>query len=156
MFRSVGIGLKPKSIISLLNRRRNMASKPSSVSGIPHEVRTATEPRQDGLHPVRLSRITQVNPMIRLLRLTISSGLSSGVRIGIYSLCMTEEWYTYFHRIIPNSVLELIVRPNPFHGDILVPYPLWIPTRPMARRARPFHPPSGRVHHHINARRGFI
>ncbi|KAL1849257.1 hypothetical protein Plec18170_007549 [Paecilomyces lecythidis] len=38
---------------------------------IPHELRTAAEPRQNKLYPVRLSQIVQVNPSIRLLRLTI-------------------------------------------------------------------------------------
>ncbi|KAL2215976.1 hypothetical protein M432DRAFT_552736 [Thermoascus aurantiacus ATCC 26904] len=38
---------------------------------VPHEVRTAAEPRQNRLYTVRLSQIVQVNPMIRLLRLTL-------------------------------------------------------------------------------------
>ncbi|GAD97839.1 hypothetical protein PVAR5_6521 [Paecilomyces variotii No. 5] len=38
---------------------------------IPHELRTAAEPRQNKLYPIRLSQIIQVNPSIRLLRLTL-------------------------------------------------------------------------------------
>ncbi|KAF2234302.1 ferredoxin reductase-like protein [Viridothelium virens] len=36
-----------------------------------HEERTAAEPREDGLHPVKLNRIEQVNESIRLLRLSV-------------------------------------------------------------------------------------
>lgn len=46
---------------------------------LPHEVRTATDPRQDDLHTVELSRITQVNPSIRLLRLSINGAGSAKV-----------------------------------------------------------------------------
>ncbi|KAL1958191.1 hypothetical protein VTO42DRAFT_5046 [Malbranchea cinnamomea] len=53
------------------------AKKPTShTSGIPHEVRTAAEPRQDRLYPVRLTQITHVNPTVRLLRLTLQLGSS--------------------------------------------------------------------------------
>lgn len=38
---------------------------------IPHELRTAAEPRQNKLHPVRLSHIEQVNPSVRLLQFTL-------------------------------------------------------------------------------------
>ncbi|BDD58525.1 hypothetical protein MAP00_003795 [Monascus purpureus] len=38
---------------------------------IPHEVRTSSEPRQNRLYNARLSCIHQVNPNVRLLRLTI-------------------------------------------------------------------------------------
>lgn len=38
---------------------------------IPHELRTAAEPRQNKLYPVRLSHVEVVNPSIRLLRFTI-------------------------------------------------------------------------------------
>lgn len=48
---------------------RQMATK--SKSGIPHQVRTAAEPRQNRLYAVRLSHIDQVNPAVRLLQLTI-------------------------------------------------------------------------------------
>ncbi|KAJ6171171.1 hypothetical protein N7470_000238 [Penicillium chermesinum] len=38
---------------------------------IPHELRTAAEPRQQGLYPVRLTRVEQANPSIRLLQFGI-------------------------------------------------------------------------------------
>lgn len=38
---------------------------------IPHELRTAAEPRQNRLHPVRLSHIEQVNPSVRLLQFAL-------------------------------------------------------------------------------------
>lgn len=46
---------------------RSMSRKDS----IPHELRTAAEPRQNRLFPVRLSQVAQVNPSIRLLRLAL-------------------------------------------------------------------------------------
>jgi len=42
-----------------------------SRSALSHIERTAREPRQNALHQVVLSRIEQVNPKIRLLRLEI-------------------------------------------------------------------------------------
>lgn len=38
---------------------------------IPHELRTAAEPRQNRLFPVSLSHVEQVNPSVRLLQLAI-------------------------------------------------------------------------------------
>ncbi|KAJ6189689.1 hypothetical protein N7519_004597 [Penicillium mononematosum] len=40
---------------------------------IPHELRTAAEPRQNRLYPVRLSHIEQVNPSVRLLQFALPS-----------------------------------------------------------------------------------
>ncbi|KAK4865255.1 hypothetical protein LT330_001878 [Penicillium expansum] len=40
-------------------------------NSIPHELRTAAEPRQNRLHPVRLSHIEQVNPSVRLLQFAL-------------------------------------------------------------------------------------
>lgn len=63
---------------------RQMATK--SKSGIPHQVRTAAEPRQNRLYAVRLSHIDQVNPAVRLLQLTIPPHVqnpeSDGVKDG--------------------------------------------------------------------------
>lgn len=50
--------------------RPNMSTNQSTGS-VPHELRTASEPRQDSLHSVRLSKVTQVNSTIRLLHLTL-------------------------------------------------------------------------------------
>ncbi|KMP00478.1 hypothetical protein CISG_05483 [Coccidioides immitis RMSCC 3703] len=44
---------------------------PPNKSGVPHEIRTSAEPRQNALYPVRLSHIELVNPTIRLLRFTV-------------------------------------------------------------------------------------
>lgn len=38
---------------------------------IPHELRTAAEPRQNQLFPVSLSHVEQVNPSVRLLQLAV-------------------------------------------------------------------------------------
>lgn len=37
---------------------------------VPHEVRTAAEPRQNRLYTVRLAHVEQVNPSVRLVHLT--------------------------------------------------------------------------------------
>ena len=42
---------------------------------IPHELRTAAEPRQNRLFPVRLSHVEQINPSVRLLQLAIPDQL---------------------------------------------------------------------------------
>lgn len=59
---------QPPQITQSAIRRQMFASGKTSV---PHEVRTAAEPRQNRLYNVRLSHIEQVNPSIRLLQLTI-------------------------------------------------------------------------------------
>lgn len=41
----------------------------ATVSSLPHEERTAAEPRENQLEPVILSHIREVNDSIRLLRL---------------------------------------------------------------------------------------
>lgn len=56
----------PKDAIAL-NRRRTMATISDSV---PHEQRTAHEPRESGIEQVTLSHIREVNDSIRLLRLS--------------------------------------------------------------------------------------
>ncbi|KAJ5303341.1 Riboflavin synthase-like beta-barrel [Penicillium atrosanguineum] len=45
----------------------------SREDSIPHELRTAAEPRQNQLYPVRLSQVDQINLSIRLLRLALPS-----------------------------------------------------------------------------------
>lgn len=50
-------------------RARSMSSQ--REDSIPHELRTAAEPRQNRLYPVRLSHVEQINPSIRLLQLAI-------------------------------------------------------------------------------------
>ncbi|KAL4913392.1 hypothetical protein BDW62DRAFT_214284 [Aspergillus aurantiobrunneus] len=48
-----------------------MSFPTSRKVSIPHTVRTAAEPRQNRLFPVRLSHIEQANPSVRLLQLCI-------------------------------------------------------------------------------------
>ncbi|KAI9376007.1 hypothetical protein BJX61DRAFT_539320 [Aspergillus egyptiacus] len=48
-----------------------MSSPTTRKASIPHTVRTAAEPRQNRLFTVRLSHIEEVNPTVRLLRLTL-------------------------------------------------------------------------------------
>ncbi|KAI1977996.1 hypothetical protein LOZ53_002698 [Ophidiomyces ophidiicola] len=50
-----------------------MSQPVASKSGIPHEVRTATEPRQTSLYPVRLSYIERVSSEVRLFRFELLS-----------------------------------------------------------------------------------
>ena len=46
-----------------------------------HEERTASEPRQDGLQPVRLTHIQQVNDKIRVLRLKVLQKVKQGIQV---------------------------------------------------------------------------
>ena len=46
----------------------------STTTSVPHEERTAAEPREHGMHKVILDRIEEVNTNIRLLRLRMHSG----------------------------------------------------------------------------------
>lgn len=55
---------------------RQMTMKAS----LPHEERTAAEPRQNRLYSVRLSHIEQVHPTVRLLQLAIPPPSSEGSR----------------------------------------------------------------------------
>ncbi|PYH91481.1 hypothetical protein BO71DRAFT_401351 [Aspergillus ellipticus CBS 707.79] len=49
-----------------------MSSPTSSRKGsLPHQLRTAAEPRQNRLYNVRLSHVEEANPSVRLLQLTI-------------------------------------------------------------------------------------
>jgi hypothetical protein len=63
-------------LVSRTNQLRSIASTSSQMSSqkedsIPHELRTAAEPRQNRLHSVRLSHVEQVNPSVRLLQLAL-------------------------------------------------------------------------------------
>jgi hypothetical protein len=120
---------------------RQMTMKAS----LPHEERTAAEPRQNRLYSVRLSHIEQVNPTVRLLQLAIPPPASEGnwddsrgdeqVRAPI--LCETDG-------LCDSILTRLIVRPR---------RALYIPPRPMARRAHSLRLQSGRVQHHLDPRR---
>ncbi|OAL67443.1 hypothetical protein A7C99_1307 [Trichophyton rubrum] len=49
----------------------------SAQGSKPHELRTATEPRQNSFYKLRVSHIYQVNPTIRLIRFNIFCGCTS-------------------------------------------------------------------------------
>ncbi|KAJ5454443.1 uncharacterized protein N7458_005399 [Penicillium daleae] len=57
------ITIPPRSLRGVMSSQRE--------DSIPHELRTAAEPRQNRLYPVHLSHVEQVNPSIRLLQFTI-------------------------------------------------------------------------------------
>ena len=60
--------------------QRAAASMAPRKDSIPHEMRTAAEPRQNKLHAVRLAHIEQINPSVRLLRLSLAAGEDADVR----------------------------------------------------------------------------
>lgn len=116
--------------------------RPATMStSLPHEVRTVSEPRQRGLHSVFLSHITQLNPTIRLLRLSLSPNSSAPpsnaeVSLPYNPLMPSPHPFTTPLSPPPNSTVSLPIRP-------LLPWP-------MARRPCPLDPPSRRIHHHLN------
>lgn len=61
---------------------RSMSQREDSI---PHELRTAAEPRQIHLYPVRLSQVDQVNPSIRLLRLALPDSVCPFYHWRLYS-----------------------------------------------------------------------
>lgn len=61
-----------------------MARK-ENKSGIPHEDRTATEPRSEALHDVILHKIQNVNESIKLYKLQIKDA-RKGVKVSLQPL----------------------------------------------------------------------
>jgi CHAD domain-containing protein len=43
----------------------------SDTASIPHIIRTAKDPRQEGLHDVRVSKVDQVNSFVRMIQLAL-------------------------------------------------------------------------------------
>ncbi|PYI28318.1 hypothetical protein BP00DRAFT_497479 [Aspergillus indologenus CBS 114.80] len=66
---SPGLVKRQQSATTL--QRYQMSAATSGKGTLPHQMRTAAEPRQNRLYNVRLSHIEQVNPCVRLLQLTI-------------------------------------------------------------------------------------
>lgn len=66
-------GLRLSPLRTRLYRAITGPARSMSEDSIPHELRTAAEPRQNQLYPVRLSQVDQINPSIRLLRLALPS-----------------------------------------------------------------------------------
>ncbi|PWY80679.1 hypothetical protein BO70DRAFT_47744 [Aspergillus heteromorphus CBS 117.55] len=62
------ISKRPLSTIAHHQMSSPMTSRKGSL---PHQLRTAAEPRQNRLYNVRLSHVEQANPSVRLLQLTI-------------------------------------------------------------------------------------
>ena len=46
----------------------------TTTASVPHEKRTAAEPREHGMHKVILDRIEEINTSIRLLTLRMNHG----------------------------------------------------------------------------------
>ncbi|KAJ5779697.1 hypothetical protein N7457_007417, partial [Penicillium paradoxum] len=65
------------SVVRSISRTTGQMSTQREDS-IPHELRTAAEPRQNRLHPVRLSHIEQVNPSVRLLQFALPPQENNG------------------------------------------------------------------------------
>jgi hypothetical protein len=61
----------------------------SVKDSIPHIIRTAEEPRQQGVWSARLSKIEQINSKIRLLRLSLPK---DGVGASLLCPAMLDTW----------------------------------------------------------------
>ena len=96
---------------------------------IPHELRTAAEPRQNRLYPVRLSHIEQVNPSVRLLQFALPSQ-ENNVWDFFYP-SVSFPYVSYF------PCLRLMYQARLSNPDVVVPAPLSIcPARPMFQSHR--------------------
>lgn len=86
---------------------RNMATVKDTI---PHIVRTAEDPRQKGIWSANLSRIEQVNPKIRLLRLSLPrDGVcvpSSSAYIGHSCVEYLTVSHLFGTSCLPISLLE--------------------------------------------------
>jgi hypothetical protein len=91
---------------------------------VPHEDRTASEPRENRIEPVTISHISQINPTTRVLRLSPTDPN---------------------HTIKVNHPIPLNIIPIP--NLITTP----VPPRPMARHLHPHPPQSRRLHHNLSA-----
>lgn len=70
-------------ILNLLRpARRSMATVSDSI---PHLVRTARDPRQQGLHRVNVSKVDQVNSLVRLIQLELPSNSVGQMPCPVYT-----------------------------------------------------------------------
>ena len=69
--------------------RRSMAQK-HSKSGIPHEDRTAAEPRDEDMHDVTLHKIQDVNEVIKLYKLRINDA-KRGVKVSASIMRLIDD-----------------------------------------------------------------
>lgn len=116
-----------------------LSTKKTKTKSIPHEERTATEPRQNRLYTVRLSNIEKINPSVRLLHLTIPPNESEG------EADVEDE-----EVVLPSRSTHTRTPADKTVPPIPTPH---IPPRPMVRRTYPIRLQSGRVQHHLHARR---
>ncbi|RDK38532.1 hypothetical protein M752DRAFT_269584 [Aspergillus phoenicis ATCC 13157] len=63
-----------------------MSSPTNRKGSLPHQLRTAAEPRQNRLYNVRLSHVEQANPFVRLLQLTIPPEVQNAEDEATYPL----------------------------------------------------------------------
>ena len=77
------------------------------VDSIPHEVRTAADPRQNALHTVELARVIQINASIRLLRLNLAAP-STGKVIFLVSPLRLRNAHRLFKQYSPPSLSSLV------------------------------------------------
>lgn len=118
--------------------RRNMSTN-KSTNSVPHELRTASEPRQVSLYSVRLSKVTQVNPTIRLLQLTLPSDQSTSNGSEVRKYLPQPLYMPHFYIHVP-PILYFPILPVRARETMLIPlstYPatlavVQVPTRPMA------------------------
>lgn len=103
---------------------RQMSSQ--REDSIPHELRTAAEPRQNRLHPVRLSHVEQVNPSVRLLQFTLTPQENN---VWIYFIFSSAA--SLYMSLYPVSSTHTS-SPAATHGWLLSPR-RWIPYAPHSR-----------------------
>lgn len=66
-----------------------------SSNNVPHVIRTAADPRQEGMYTVFLSDAQQVNEEIRLIRLSIPTSEVIAYSYFIHSLhCLPSQYFS--------------------------------------------------------------
>ncbi|KAJ5769907.1 uncharacterized protein N7511_001958 [Penicillium nucicola] len=93
--------------ITRANQLRSMSRASSQMSSqkedsIPHELRTAAEPRQNRLHRVRLSHVEQVNPSVRLLQLALPTQENNNSNQHAFSF-LPGQWLDVHIPSIPKA-----------------------------------------------------
>ncbi|EED24505.1 conserved hypothetical protein [Talaromyces stipitatus ATCC 10500] len=81
---------------------------------IPHEARTAAEPRQNKLYTVRLACVEQVNPSVRLLRLALPQEASSADETAF------DSQYQEIFSFLPGQWLDVHVPGIPQAGGFTI------------------------------------
>ncbi|KLJ06203.1 hypothetical protein EMPG_10384 [Blastomyces silverae] len=89
-------------------------------TGLPHKLRTAQEPRQNMLYKVRLSSITQANPTVRLLRLTVGRNPASGHEDQQKNECESNYDQSRPFHFLPGQWLDVHVPSVPQAGGFTI------------------------------------